>query len=202
MSFVAPPPPKRSLRSEDVADLWGAMSTEFGTRVVPKETSLSMHLAGLGLGVLRIQKPIEFMERYTTVIGRRIYVPYTPGDGPSEAVLWRQASTAAHEHQHVLQAKRDGFVRFASRYLRSAKHRAAYEAEAYGGDIELLVWARRKARSAKSVADGLAAYGVGLRHREAALETLLGYEASAAEGVLRNEATQWAAAWLSERLSG
>lgn len=201
MPFSAPPPPARSLRSEDVAALWAAMSREFGTRVVAKETSLSMHLAGLGLGLLRIQKPTEFMERYTTVIGRRIYVPYTPGDAPSEAALWRQASTAAHEHQHVLQAKRDGFIRFASRYLRSPKHRAAYEAEAYGGDIELLVWAGRKARSAKSAADGLAAYGIPLRDRERALETLRGYEVSADTGALRNEATQWAAAWLSERLS-
>ncbi len=191
----------RRIQSRDVRDLWQALSEEYGTKVIPKERSPLMRAAGSGLALLRIQTKAEFMAHYTTVIHRRIYVPYVPGDAKSEAKLWYQASTGVHEHQHVVQANRDGFARFGARYLASPKWRAFYEAEAYGGDIEFLRWAGQSPRGARAIANALKHYGISGAPMDAAFETLRTYEAGAKRGELQNVCTRWAQVWMKARLN-
>lgn len=188
----------RPIDAPAVRGLWVALSEHFGTRVVPKAGAPLMRAAGAGLELLRIQTRERFASSYTTVIGRRIYVPYEPGDAASEAGLWRQAATAVHEHQHVVQAERDGFARFALRYLVSPRWRADYEAEAYGCDIELLRWAGRTPPEPASIADRLTEYGLAETDRARARERLLSYADAATP---RNEATLVAIAWLEPRVA-
>lgn len=188
------------LTPEDVVNLWGHLSAHYGTVVIPKETSPLMRVCGSALAVARIQSRDQFMQHYTTVIHRRIYLPYALDAPAPEHILWRRLATGVHEHQHVAQAARDGFVRFASTYLTSQRARAIYEAEAYGCDIELMRWAGRSSRSAQSIADGLSEYGCNAANRDLALDVLRTYETDA--GPPKNEATRLAVDWLSDNLYG
>lgn len=188
------------LTSNDVVNLWRHLSAHYGTTVIPKETSPLMRACGSALALARIQSRDQFMQHYTTVIHKRIYLPYTLDEPAPDYVLWRRVATGIHEHQHVAQAIRDGFARFASAYLASQRARAVYEAEAYGCDIEIMRWAGRSVRSAESIADGLAEYGCKVASREVALRILRGYEADT--GPPRNEATRVATTWLAENVAG
>ena len=182
---------------DDVVALWEHLSEHYDSEVVPKAESQFMRLCGGALSVLRIQSQSQFMERYTTVINRRIYLPFALDAPGSEAALWSRIATGIHEHQHVVQARRDGFLRFATRYLASESARALYEAEAYGTELEFMRWAGRGSRTPESIATGLASYGCGERARDLALAELRTYEAS---GEIRTEATRVGVAWLEERL--
>ena len=82
----------------------------------------------------------EFLRRYTTTIGKRIYTPFDVGVPDERYDLWRQISVCVHEHQHVEQLLRDGWLKFAGRYLVSSAARAAYEAEAFRCNMELHYW--------------------------------------------------------------
>jgi hypothetical protein len=182
---------------DDVVGLWNHLSSHYGSEVVPKSESPVMRICSGALSLLRIQTRSEFMERYTTVINRRIYLPFAHDPPGTEATLWSRIATGIHEHQHVVQARRDGFLRFAASYLSSERARALYEAEAYGTELELMRWAGRGSRTPESIAAGLASYGCGERAREVALAELRTYEAAEK---IRTEATQVGVAWLNERL--
>ncbi len=183
-----------------VVNLWGHLADHYGTKVIPKETSPLMRACGSALSLARIQSRDQFMQHYTTVIHRRIYLPYALDEPAPDYVLWRRVATGVHEHQHVAQAVRDGFIRFASTYLTSQRARALYEAEAYGCDIELMRWAGRSVRTSESIADGLKEYGCNAENRELALEALRVYEND--DGPPRNEATLIAIEWLAENVAG
>ncbi|CAN0566216.1 unnamed protein product, partial [Laminaria digitata] len=75
-------------------------------------------------------------ERYTTVWGRRIYPCFQVGQGDEDA-LWSQIVVCVHEHQHVEQFEREGFLPYTLSYLTSSRKRALYEAEAYGCNLEM-----------------------------------------------------------------
>ena len=188
----------RSPTPDDVVALWEFLSSHYRTQLVAKGESRFMKACGSALSLLRIQSRAEFMERYTTVINRTIYLPFeldTPG---SEVRLWGRIAAGIHEHQHVAQAIREGFASFASRYLLSELARARWEAEAYGTELELMRWAGRPARSPDAIADGLRAYGCGDAARAVALAEL---ERVAASTEVRTEATQLAIPWLALRLA-
>ena len=68
------------------------------------------------MGVLDAE---EFLENYVTTVDRRIYVPFEIGEGNSSWGLWDQLVVCVHEHQHVEQLDRDGWLIFA-RVLRAS----------------------------------------------------------------------------------
>lgn len=188
----------RTLAVQDVLGLWDHLASVFDTEVVPKEDSAFMQVCGGALGALRVQSRATFMSQYTTVINRRIYVPFALDAPGSEATLWARAATAVHEHQHVVQARRDGFLRFATRYLGSQNARARYEAEAYGTELELMRWASRSARPPEQLADGLVHYGCGEAARAIALGEL---RRIARAPDVESEAARVAIDWLDARLA-
>ena len=59
----------------------------------------------------------EFLGSFTTTIGKRIYTPFDIGVPDERYDLWGQISVCVHEHQHVEQLLRDGWLKFAGRYL-------------------------------------------------------------------------------------
>lgn len=158
-----------------------------------------MSAAGGALALLRIQSRATFMEHYTTVVGRRIYLPYEPGASDEPERLWREVATAVHEHQHIVQARRDGFPRFAALYLASPMARARYEAEAYGCDMEIGHWAGVGARSVQAVMDALGQYGLSDAALVEARSMLEEHAEAVAGGEIRNEATHVAIEWLETR---
>ena len=84
----------------------------------------------LGAGV---PTSTEFLTRFATTIGAEIFVPreLLRGDGK------RLIALLAHEFEHVIQFKKDGFV-MPWMYLNSTEERAGYESNAYGAgeDVE------------------------------------------------------------------
>ncbi|MCU0912960.1 MAG: hypothetical protein MUC88_00180 [Planctomycetes bacterium] len=122
-----------------------------------------MRAAAALLDTLDIQERDQFMERFVTTVGRTIYTPFSVGQATPIWTLPEQLRVAVHEHTHVVQGDREGWVVYDTRYLASSSHRAGYEAEAYGSDMEIEWWmsngkfnpydfALSRARSLKSYA--------------------------------------------------
>lgn len=181
-----------------VRGLWEHMGRHYGTVIRDKARSPTMHLASAIVAPLGLLPQREFMERYTTVLRHRIYVPRAPGTDAAKA--WSDLAVCVHEHQHVAQWKKEGFSRFAWRYVTSPRARALYEAEAYGCDIEMAKWARRTPRDPVRIAAGLRAYGCG-PSEIAEAERRLSRRARS-DGGPTLEACQVAIAWLDAQPKG
>lgn len=147
-----------TLTPEITAEFWERMCRHYGTRVIAKDRAPEMHFAGHALSLLGIMSHTTFMERYTTVWGRRIYPCFAVGDGDEDA-LWGQVVICTHEHQHVEQYRRDGFLRYTGTYLLDSRARALYEAEAYGCNLELAWLKHRSMPTPDVMARKLIAYG-------------------------------------------
>lgn len=183
-----------------VKSFWDYMSAEYGSTVVPKADSELMKLVAGFLDVVDIQDDEVFMKRFTTTLGKRIYIPFELGD-PSRD-LWGQIRLCVHEHQHIEQGQREGWITFGGRYLTSPSFRANYEAEAYGCDMELEYWHRGanfdpKAYGAKRV-ENLELYGCSPEDMEQAQQTILIRAGVLMQSGLENKCSQLAIAWLNE----
>lgn len=119
---------------------WEEMCARYGTRVISKRRALEMRISARLLALSGVMDAETFMSRYTTVWWRRIYPSFEVGVGDVDA-LWSQLVVCVHEHQHVVQYERQGFLPYAARYLASSRQRALLEAEAYGCNLEL-TWLR------------------------------------------------------------
>ena len=183
-----------------VRDFWRDSAAHHGTRARLKARSLWMKLVALVLHTLRILPRQRFMERYTTVMFRTIYTPFTPGVASSAHDLWSQIVIATHEHQHVLQAKRDGPLRFSAAYLLSGRHRARLEAEAYCCNMELDWWFCGRHRDPRELAEGLVDYGCNQRAIAEARAILDACARRLADtGEVRTRSARWTIDWLSGR---
>ncbi|MFT4703765.1 MAG: hypothetical protein ACI81R_001457 [Bradymonadia bacterium] len=177
-----------------VRSLWQHYAERYGTKTVPKPASPLMRLSAVSLNALGYMSADEFA-RYTTVIRHRIYTIREPGS--DESCLWRDVSLAVHEHQHVVQWRREGFVRFALKYA-NQHARAAYEAEAYGCDLEMAAWAGRPVPSPESLARTIAGYSCGELAVASARSELDATAEWANNGEVRNESSRVAVAFLTE----
>ena len=187
---------------ETVRALWRHMTGLYGTRVVDKASAVEMRLAAFALGKMGVLDPEAFMRRYTTTVGRRIYVPFEVGRPDERHDLWSQVVVCAHEHQHVEQLLRDGWLRFAGRYLLSSAARAAYEAEAYRSNLELAFWRTGEVPDPGRLAARLRDYGctgadvaMAQRMLELSAETVR-------RGGVANRASQKVIAWLEAHALG
>ena len=127
----------KQITSELVKNLWDHMTKHYGTTVKTKQKSLFMNMIGSFLNLFCIQNKYAFLKDYTTTIGHTIYVPFTIGMDEGIWTLYQQLLVCIHEHQHIVQSNKDGWLKFNWNYLLSSSCRAQYEAEAYSTDIEL-----------------------------------------------------------------
>jgi len=181
---------------ELVRGLWRHMTRTYGTRVVDKDKAWEMRLVAAVLARMGIVDRREFMRRYTTTIGKRIYVPFDIGNSDARYDLWGQITVCVHEHQHVEQLLRDGWLKFMGRYLLSSAARATYEAEALRSNLELTFWRfgripdlGRLARKLSDYACSDADIAMVERMLELSAETVR-------RGGVVNRASQKAIAWL------
>lgn len=149
--------------------LWDAMCARYNTRVTHRERAPQMIAAGWALNLAGFMDQRTFMTRYTTVWGRHIFPCFHIGVGDAEE-LWRQIVVCVHEHQHVEQYDRAGFLPYAARYLASSRQRALLEAEAYCCNIELHWWRHAALPDLDQLAARLAPYGCDPSDRAAARE--------------------------------
>jgi hypothetical protein len=189
-------------RSEDVSPgvvraFWDFMSHEYSTTVVDKAGAVEMQVAAWGLGLMGILDAKTFLRRYTTTIGRRIYVPFDPGIPHEDWGLWEQIGVCVHEHQHVVQLDREGWVLFAGKYLGSKAARAAYEVEAYRCNMELQFWRTGEVLDPAELASRLKHYACGATDIQVAEKALRMSAATVSHGGVASRAARKALAWLN-----
>jgi hypothetical protein len=146
------------LTPELVKDFWRYMSEEYGTKIVTKKDSSFMSAVGSFLGLMKIQDKEKFMNKYTTTIGKTIYVSFEIGGTTDKNILANQISTCVHEHQHVVQYKKSGFD-FMLEYLFQHDQRAKLEAAAYSTNMEIYYWYTGKMLDTAKLATKLSDYG-------------------------------------------
>jgi hypothetical protein len=128
-----------------VRDAWRYLPEQYGASVHTKDDAVEMQMANAALRALRewVGLPVVsgdgFITRSTTVIGPRIYIPWTPGEGGADALLG-QLRTLAHECQHVDDWRLDP-LQWPWSYLFDSTARADAEARAYRANLEVHWWA-------------------------------------------------------------
>jgi len=183
-----------------VRNFWDFMSEGYESDVIPKADSELMKLVAGFLDVTGILDDETFMENFTTTLHNNIYIPFEIGDPKRD--LWSQIRTCVHEHQHIEQGNRDGWIEFGGLYLTSPAFRANYEAEAYGCDMELEFWRQGQSFDAKAYGqrrvETLKNYGCKPEHIEQAKQTIAIRAGVLAQGGLENKCSQLAVAWLNQ----
>ena len=181
-----------------VTALWDALRERYGTRIIDKSSATETKLVGWFLERIGVLDAKSFLERFTTTIGRRIYVPFTLGTPTPRHSLWSQMVVCVHEHQHVEQQNRDGQLSFTLRYLASQAARAAYEADAYRCNLELYYWHTGQLPSPRELAERLRSYGVRDADIDVAETTLIAAARTVKAGGLITPAAKFAIAWLRQ----
>jgi hypothetical protein len=191
MSYVKP---------EEVRGVWSALTGVYGSELVDKASAPEMRAVAAFLAKVGIQESEEsFLERYATTLGLRIYLPFELGVAGAGGhwSLWSQINTIAHEHQHIIQYRKLGPVRFAARYLISTASRARLEAEAYRVNMELDYWRYGRVADPHKLAAHLHGYGCPEEDIRLAASLLVSAASEVKEGTLICEATREALKWLN-----
>lgn len=121
---------------EIVIDFWRYFNRIYDSKVVDKKSTLEMFLISKMLRLMGVN-PKDFLEKYTTTLGRKIYIPFKLGSPNQVPNLIAQVIICVHEHQHIEQLDRDGRVAFYGGYAANPTMRALYEAEAYRCNMEM-----------------------------------------------------------------
>lgn len=166
------------LSGTKVKEFWDYMSAHYDTTVLEKNSDLKkiidvakdfslnslkelgteIYAVGLFLDKLGFMDVNKFMTSYATTLGDRIYVPFEIGKKDKIYSLKKQVVVCVHEHQHVLQFRKEPFA-FAIRYLADRAQRALFEAEAYRCNMEIEFALEGKVPKVSGYADGLKSYG-------------------------------------------
>lgn len=190
------------LTSQQVKDFWAFMQDEFGSAVEQKNDALVMQVAAQLLDVLDIQDKEQFMKDFVTTLGETIYIPFKIGVEDGRWSLWSQVRVCVHEHQHVVQGNRDGWVEFGSKYLTSSSFRASYEAEAFGSDMEMEFWRTGLILDIDQRASVLKSYGCTDGDIEMVKQILNIRAEVVKQGVAETKAAQVAIGWLEAHVDG
>lgn len=186
----------QELTPRQVMDFASHMKHVFGASIVRKEDALEMRLAARILEWAGIMPRDAFMNRFATVIGRTLYLPFVPGDAKTQEALWRQIVTLTHEMHHIVQRDREGCGRFEWMYLTSTAERARIEAEAYRTEMELTYWRTGRVPSPRRLASRLRSYGCSEADVAVTEVALTMSQAMVERGAVLSKATREALAWL------
>ncbi len=121
--------------ARQVKDLWDFYQQELRSKVSPKAEKPIMRIASRIVARRTDTTRVEFMEDFVTTLGRRIYLPFTPGATGTGWSFRDQMLLCVHEHQHVVQWRKKP-LRFLVQYARDTRKRALFEAEAFLGEFE------------------------------------------------------------------
>ena len=184
------------ITSQLVQDFWAFMCKRFSSKVVQKDESRVMGVAAELLNVLDIQDKDQFMKNFVTTLYCTIYVPFEIGISDSHWDLWDQIRVCVHEHQHIVQGNREGWMTFGSHYLTSSSFRAGYEVEAYGCDLELEFYRTGKVIDIDARASSLKSYGCSESDIEMVKSMLTIRAGVVSQGVVTNISSAVAIEWL------
>jgi len=187
-----------------VREFWKYMTGEYRSEIVQKDDSALMSIAGSFLDMTSIVDKDRFMAGFVTTIGRTIYIPFEIGVATEQFSLWGQVRVCAHEHVHIDQGDRDGWLTYGAKYLGSRTSRAVYEAEAYGCDMEMEHWRNPEnfdpRRYAAQRAKSIKSYGCNDSHVDT-IRRILEIRASiiSLRGCYETRAAQRSTTWLDAK---
>jgi hypothetical protein len=176
-----------------VRAFWAFMTDRYRTTVKAKADAVEMVALAQVLQQMGIVSADGFLRQYATTLGRRIYLPFVPGEG---ADLWSQIVVGVHEHQHVEQLDRES-VAFLWNYATRPAKRTLYEAEAYRSNMELSFWRTGQVPSPAALAATLRAYGVSETDVKVAEKALAISAVAVRAGGVANGASKVAIEWLN-----
>jgi len=179
-----------------VRDFWNYLSAEYGSRIVHKGSAAEMKAAAKFLQTIGILDAEEFLNYYATTIGKTIYIPFEIGVENDDWSLWEQISVGAHEHQHIVELNRDGWVKYNAGYALSGTKRALYEAECYRTDMELWFWKTGQIRGPGGFS--LKGYGLSAAQNKTYKQYLEMSAQVIRRGAIVNEVSQKSIRWLNQ----
>lgn len=151
------------MNKEAVIAFYNWICKKYGVSICNKSDSTKMKLVAWFLDQMGITAKKEFLENFTTTINQTVYIPFKIGEGEPWQ-LWGQIGTIIHEVIHAQQARKEGFVRYAFRYLSDKDCRASYEAEAYRSEMVLSFGRNGDYRSPAKIVAALKSYNLEDRH--------------------------------------
>lgn len=202
--------PSRTLKSfrydptpEDVRACWAHFSAKYGTKLVGKSDAALMKFVAFFLSLGGMKKE-DFLTRYVTTIGKKVYVPFTIGqEGDNGSwTLWAQMLTCVHEHCHVDQysaSDTKSAFNFSRRYLTKRRLRTRYEIEAYTTGLELHFWRFGSIRDHRPLLETLKAYRVGDIDLQVADKALTMNNEMISRGATMTEASAEFFRWMESR---
>lgn len=189
--------------SEDVRACWEHFSKKYGTKLIDKHNARLMKFIALFLSMGGMKKE-DFLNRYVTTIGKKIYVPFeigVPGEDGRWS-LWSQMLVCVHEHCHVDQYKASdtkSAFDFSRQYLLKKRRRTRFEVEAYTTGLELFFWRFGQRRDHKPILETLRAYRVGDLDLEVADKALEMNNKMVSKGAVMTKATAEFVRWMESR---
>lgn len=183
----------------DVVEFWKAITTHYGTTLVDKASSEEMKFVAEALDLMQVVDKHAFLTNYTTTIGDKIYLPFTPGTPTDAWPLWQQIVVGVHEHVHCAQSRGVGLPAFNWNYLTSPAQRAQYEAEAYRTGMVLEWRYQGQMLNPTTLAQLLMFYGCSAADI-AVTEKMLALSIPAIKaGAAGSDVCRWAMTWLDAR---
>jgi hypothetical protein len=181
---------------ELVIGAWEYLEDHFGSRRLRKSAPEMAMVAGVleQMGILDAE---DFLARYTTTLGRSIYTPWEVGEGNN---LLGQLMVGAHEHQHVHQFICDP-IHHTWRYSSDSALRAAYEADAFRCNQEVMWWARGRVPDPESTAENLKDYACSATDIVVTAQALRSSAITAKAGGIVSDAGKVIIPWLEEHAS-
>jgi hypothetical protein len=124
--------------ADDVREVWRVTCAKYGTTVVDKRTAEDQKLIARILDAMGIVPDADFMTRFVTTLGNRIYVPFTPGTVTPIWSLRAQVEVLVHENEHRVQdllAGPDPNLEYEFNYATNSTKRAYFEMVCYRAGI-------------------------------------------------------------------
>lgn len=147
----------KNITSDTVVSYHKYMAKTFGFKIFDKSNAIEMQLLAK---VLKYFAPIDaksFLEKFSSVLYNRVYIPYTIGDG-TKSELFRQIRRITHETQHVSDFVDDPLLMI--RYLALDSERGKIEANALATEIYLQWWYNGTIPNLTKMAEKLYYYGL------------------------------------------
>jgi len=169
---------------------------KFGATIVQKDDSEFMAAIATVLNQLNITDRDDFMKRFTTTIGTKIYVPFDVGIA-GDYTLEDQVDVLVHELVHVQQYDANE-PKFVLCYLLNEAARAEYEAQAYSADMEMHYWRTGRIYDIRGRAQLLDNYALEQDEINFAAEYMESIATTIQEGAAVNNVAAWAMDWMEQ----
>lgn len=179
-----------------VRRLWAHMELVFGSNIARKDAP-EMQLIAQMLDNMGIMDTQDFLNRFTTTLGKTIYIPFNIGTESPGYNLASQMRICVHEHQHVHQFLQAG-PKFSLDYLTDSAHRAAYEVDAFKCNLEINYWLTGELLDVSALARTLVHYACSESDIRVATKALSMVSRTIEQGGVTSDAGKVAVKWLNE----